>query len=362
MLHRSVLRRLQLPNRLRQAATWSYSTAVGELASNADAHPGPGPSSSGSSAWAEIESAFHPGSHTSAIPRALPEPGVYKIQIMLKAFEQRFLKEASCTIRDLMLIHFSPKSRAVLDVSKSKSHELKHVNLHFPGGDYALQKDRSLFTVIRSPHIDKHSREQFERLVHKRLISFSTNNYSELTWFLDSLKLYEFTAVEINVKLTSNSYLLPTSTREQAKAQQPLLSSHMQRFKDYFPTTITSSSSSPADTFSEALSSTRSVLQAAAQEQRRTLQNSQVFQQWLQKLGPSHSSPPTTASEGLDLASQVSQQLDQQLLGTSLVAAEGQVQHKLLAAIHTALKGLAQKLALRWVHIARAAGDMGSRC
>jgi small subunit ribosomal protein S10 len=246
-----------------------------------------------------------------------------------------------------MLVNFSPKSRAVLDVSRSKAPELKHVNLHIPGGDYALQKDRSLFTVIRSPHIDKHSREQFERLVHKRLITFSTNNYSELMWFLDSLKLYEFTAVEINVKLTSNSYLLPTSTREQAKAQQPLLSSHMHRFKDYFPATSSSSSTAPAAAFSEALSGARTNVQTAAQEQRRTLQGSPKFQEWVQKLGPSHTLAPASASDGGDLASQVSRQLDQQLLGTPMVADDGQLQHKLLAAIHNGLKGLAQKLAVR---------------
>jgi small subunit ribosomal protein S10 len=37
-------------------------------------------------------------------------------------------------------------------------------------GPIPLPTDRELFTVIRSPHIDKRSREQFEILTHKRLI------------------------------------------------------------------------------------------------------------------------------------------------------------------------------------------------
>ncbi|GMR19095.1 MAG: 30S ribosomal protein S10 [Patescibacteria group bacterium] len=37
-------------------------------------------------------------------------------------------------------------------------------------GPIPLPTDREIFTVIRSPHIDKRSREQFEILTHKRLI------------------------------------------------------------------------------------------------------------------------------------------------------------------------------------------------
>jgi small subunit ribosomal protein S10 len=37
-------------------------------------------------------------------------------------------------------------------------------------GPIPLPTKRSLYTVLRSPHIDKKSREQFEMRVHKRLI------------------------------------------------------------------------------------------------------------------------------------------------------------------------------------------------
>ncbi len=40
-------------------------------------------------------------------------------------------------------------------------------------GPIPLPTKRSLFTVLRSPHVDKKSREQFEIRVHKRLIELS---------------------------------------------------------------------------------------------------------------------------------------------------------------------------------------------
>ena len=37
-------------------------------------------------------------------------------------------------------------------------------------GPIPLPTDREVFTVLRSPHVNKDSREQFERRTHKRLI------------------------------------------------------------------------------------------------------------------------------------------------------------------------------------------------
>lgn len=37
-------------------------------------------------------------------------------------------------------------------------------------GPVPLPTSRSIYTVLRSPHVDKKSREQFETRVHKRLI------------------------------------------------------------------------------------------------------------------------------------------------------------------------------------------------
>ncbi len=37
-------------------------------------------------------------------------------------------------------------------------------------GPIPLPTDRTIYTVLRSPHVDKKSREQFETRVHKRLV------------------------------------------------------------------------------------------------------------------------------------------------------------------------------------------------
>lgn len=42
-------------------------------------------------------------------------------------------------------------------------------------GPIPLPTDRSLYTVLRSPFIDKKSREQFELRVHKRLIDITSS-------------------------------------------------------------------------------------------------------------------------------------------------------------------------------------------
>jgi len=43
-------------------------------------------------------------------------------------------------------------------------------------GPIPLPTKREIFTVLRSPHVNKDSREQFERRTHKRLIVISNPN------------------------------------------------------------------------------------------------------------------------------------------------------------------------------------------
>ena len=40
-------------------------------------------------------------------------------------------------------------------------------------GPVPLPTDREVFTILRSPHVNKDSREQFERRTHKRLIDIN---------------------------------------------------------------------------------------------------------------------------------------------------------------------------------------------
>ena len=65
-------------------------------------------------------------------------------------------------------------------------------------GPIPLPTERSLYTVIRSPHKDKDSREQFEMRTHKRLIDILDPTPSTV----DSLMRLDLPAgVDIEIKL-----------------------------------------------------------------------------------------------------------------------------------------------------------------
>jgi small subunit ribosomal protein S10 len=65
-------------------------------------------------------------------------------------------------------------------------------------GPIPLPTKRSLYTVNRSPHVDKKSREQFEMRIHKRLIEIE-NSTPQTTEFLRKLTLPASVDVEIKV-------------------------------------------------------------------------------------------------------------------------------------------------------------------
>ncbi|MEE1210608.1 MAG: 30S ribosomal protein S10 [Parafannyhessea umbonata] len=65
-------------------------------------------------------------------------------------------------------------------------------------GPIPLPTERNLYTVIRSPHKDKDSREQFEMRTHKRLIDILEPSSSTV----DSLMRLDLPAgVDIEIKL-----------------------------------------------------------------------------------------------------------------------------------------------------------------
>jgi small subunit ribosomal protein S10 len=65
-------------------------------------------------------------------------------------------------------------------------------------GPVPLPTRRSIYTVNRSPHIDKKSREQFEVRVHKRLIDIYESN----TQTVDSLMKLDLPAgVDIEIQV-----------------------------------------------------------------------------------------------------------------------------------------------------------------
>ncbi len=69
------------------------------------------------------------------------------LRIKLKAYDHRILDQAA--------------KKIVEAVNKSQA----KVN-----GPIPLPTEKEIFTILRSPHVNKTSREQFERRTHKRLI------------------------------------------------------------------------------------------------------------------------------------------------------------------------------------------------
>ncbi|MBN1405803.1 MAG: 30S ribosomal protein S10 [Candidatus Omnitrophica bacterium] len=71
-----------------------------------------------------------------------------KIQIRLRAYDHRILDQSAVDI-----VETAKKTGAKVS------------------GPIPLPTKREVYTVLRSPHIDKKSREQFQMKIHKRLLS-----------------------------------------------------------------------------------------------------------------------------------------------------------------------------------------------
>lgn len=96
------------------------------------------------------------------------------IRIVLKAFDHRLLEKATGQI--------------VATVNRSGA-SLR--------GPIPLPNRLERFTVNKSPHVDKKSREQFEIRTHKRLLLISPNPQA-----VDALKKLDLASgVEVNVQL-----------------------------------------------------------------------------------------------------------------------------------------------------------------
>nr|QIA60169.1 ribosomal protein S10 [Haplomitrium mnioides]QIA60211.1 ribosomal protein S10 [Haplomitrium mnioides] len=61
-----------------------------------------------------------------------------------------------------------------------------------------LPRRQILYTVLRSPHIDKKSREQFGMRIHKQLLVIETETH-ELREKLNWLKLHDLLGVQLKI-------------------------------------------------------------------------------------------------------------------------------------------------------------------
>ena len=98
-----------------------------------------------------------------------------KIRIRLKGFDHEIVDQSSKLIVDTALQTGAKVS-----------------------GPIPLPTERNLYTVIRSPHVNKDSREQFEMRTHKRLIDIVEPTPSTV----DSLMRHNLpSGVDIEIKL-----------------------------------------------------------------------------------------------------------------------------------------------------------------
>lgn len=81
-----------------------------------------------------------------------------KVKVRLKAYDHRLLDQSTKII-----------VRAVKKTGASIT------------GPIPLPTKRSVYTVLRSPHVNKKSREQFELLVHSRMIEITDPNEDTMT-------------------------------------------------------------------------------------------------------------------------------------------------------------------------------------
>lgn len=88
-------------------------------------------------------------------------------------------------------------TRSSISPRSSSSRPLRRPVLAF-SGPVPLPTERNLYTVIRSPHVNKDSREQFEMRTHKRLIDI----LDPTSGTVDSLMRLDLPAgVDIDIKL-----------------------------------------------------------------------------------------------------------------------------------------------------------------
>ena len=97
---------------------------------------------------------------------------------------------------------------------KLKSFDLYYINLatHFI---YSVCSDLNIttireiilpvqikkFTVLRSPHIDKSSREQFQRKTYKKIIQLDSLNEPFASFLIDILKNSQLIGIELEINI-----------------------------------------------------------------------------------------------------------------------------------------------------------------
>ncbi len=101
----------------------------------------------------------------------MPKTNIIKIK--LKSYDHRLLDESA---------------RKIVEVAKQRGVKVS--------GPIPLPTERTLYSVIRSPHKYKYSMEQFEKKVHKRVI-YIYNATADIVTHFSKIQIPEGVAVDI---------------------------------------------------------------------------------------------------------------------------------------------------------------------
>ena len=98
----------------------------------------------------------------------------------------------------MIRIRLKAYDHQLIDSSAAKIVETAKRNGAQVSGPIPLPTKKEVVTILRSPHVNKDSREQFERRTHKRLIDIRTPNQKTV----EALMSLDLPAgVEIEIKL-----------------------------------------------------------------------------------------------------------------------------------------------------------------
>ena len=110
--------------------------------------------------------------------------------------------------QEMIRIRLKAYDHQLIDSSAAKIVETAKRNGASVSGPIPLPTKKEVVTILRSPHVNKDSREQFERRTHKRLIDILNPNQKTV----EALMSLDLPAgVEIEIKL----YLYVTSQLQQ---------------------------------------------------------------------------------------------------------------------------------------------------
>ena len=71
-----------------------------------------------------------------------------------------------------------------------------------------LPTSRKLYTVLKSPHIDKKSREQFEFTRSKTQLVIASKNFSKIAFLIFIIKQSDFPGVEIQLAINYSTFYI----------------------------------------------------------------------------------------------------------------------------------------------------------